>query len=137
MERWGPLPLRLAVGTVFLVHGAQKLFVTGLGGLAETLGRLGVPAPAVAAGVVGLVEFAGGLALILGLFTRWAAALLAINMAVAILKVHLPAGFLLPRGYEFALTLLGGALALVLLGAGVPSIDAVRQGRPRRGRKRE
>lgn len=137
MERWGPLPLRLVVGAVFLVHGAQKLFIIGPPGFAGFLGRLGVPAPLPAAWVVSIVEFVGGIALVLGLFTRWAAALLVVDIAVAIALVHFPSGFFLPRGYEYPMTLLGANLALVLLGAGAASFDAARRGRPRRARKRE
>jgi putative oxidoreductase len=78
-----------------------------------------------AAVVVTLVELLGGLALLLGLFARWAAIPLAINMAVAILTVHLRAGFFLPNGYEFALTLLAANVAIALLGAGEASLDGL------------
>lgn len=125
LRGWGITILRLVVGIVFLVHGAQKLFVFGFGGVAGFMGQLGIPAPALAAVVVTLVEFLGGLALVLGLLTRWAAALLAIDMAVAVVVVHLPAGFFLPNGYEFALTLLGASVALALAGAGEASLDGI------------
>ena len=120
---WGLLILRVAVGVVFLMHGGQKLFVFGLPGVAGMLTTLGIPAPSVAAVVLSLVEFVGGALLVIGLFTRYAAALIVIDMAVAILKVHLPNGFFLPRGYEFPLILLCACAALVLLGAGAWSID--------------
>jgi putative oxidoreductase len=120
---WGLLILRAIVGVVFLMHGGQKLFVLGVPGVAGFMGQLGIPAPGVAALVVSLVEFVGGALLVLGLFARPAAALIAIDMAVAVLKVHLPNGFFLPRGFEFALTLLCVCAALVLLGAGPLSID--------------
>ena len=126
-SRWGPVPLRLVVGLVFLVHSAQKLFVFGLGGTAGFMAKVGIPSPTVAAVVVTAVELLGGLALILGLATRLAAALLAIDMLVAILAVRLSAGFL--GGYEFELTLLGAAVSLALLGAGPMSLDAVRSRR--------
>jgi putative oxidoreductase len=70
------------------------------------------------------VEFLGGLALVLGLFARWAAGLLAINMAVALLTVHLKGGFFVPEGFEFVLTLLAACLALACLGSGALSVDA-------------
>lgn len=133
---WGPMPLRLAVGVVFLVHGAQKLFVFGLGGTAGFLGSIGVPAPAVAAVVVTAVELLGGLALVLGAFTRVAALLLAVDMLMALLLVHLRAGFFAPKGYEFVLTLLGASLTLFITGAGAASVDAALQpqsGPPARG----
>jgi putative oxidoreductase len=115
---WGLLLLRLAVGAVFVMHGGQKIFVMGPRGVAGFLGPLGFPLPLVAAIVLMSVEFLGGLALILGVFTRYAAALLAIVMLVAISVVHLKNGFFLPRGFEFALTLLAANLALVLSGPG-------------------
>jgi len=82
-------------------------------------------APGLAAVILTAVESLGGLALLLGLFTRWAAIPLAIVMLVAILTVHLKAGFFLPDGYEFALTLLGANVALALLGSGEASVDGV------------
>jgi putative oxidoreductase len=115
--------LRGVVGVVFVVHGGQKLFVTGLPRFAEMLTQLGVPMPPVAAVVVALVECVGGVLLILGLFTRPAAALVAIDMVVAILVVHWRRGFFNPGGFEYPLTLLAANLALVFLGAGAWSMD--------------
>jgi putative oxidoreductase len=115
-ENWGLVPLRLAVGLVFVVHGAQKLFVFGLGGTAGFMAKVGIPLPSVAAVVVTAVEILGGLALVLGLGTRLAAALLAFEMLIVILTVRLKAGFL--GGYEFEFTLFAASLSLVLLGAG-------------------
>ena len=124
-QGWGITVLRVVVGMVFLVHGGQKLFVFGFGGVAAFLGQVGIPAPGLAAVILTAVESLGGLALLLGLFTRWAAIPLAIVMLVAILTVHLKAGFFLPDGYEFALTLLGANVALALLGSGEASVDGV------------
>ncbi len=124
-QGWGVTILRVAVGIVFVAHGGQKLFVLGFGNVAGFMGKIGIPAPMLAAIIVTLVEFLGGLALILGSFTRWAAALLAIDMLVAIPAVHLKAGFFLPAGFEFALTLFAANLALLLLGAGEASVDRV------------
>src|SRR2546427_12678916 len=120
---WGLVPLRLVVGLVFAVHGAQKLFVFGLGGAAGFMAKVGIPLPSVAEVVVIGVEILGGLALILGLGTRLAAALLAIDMVVAILVVRLAAGFV--GGYEFELTLLAASLSLALLGGGPVTVRQV------------
>jgi len=128
-QGWGITVLRLAVGVVFLAHGGQKLFVVGFGNVAAFMGKIGIPAPMLAAIVVTVVEFFGGLALVLGSFTRWAAALLAINMLVAIMMVHLKAGFFLPAGVEFALTLFAANVALVLLGSGEASVDSLLRAR--------
>ncbi len=128
-QGWGITVLRLAVGIVFLMHGGQKLFVLGFAGVAAFMGSLGIPAPALAGPLVALVEFLGGLALLLGLRARWAGALLAMDMLVAILAVHLPNGFFLPKGFEFAMTLLAANLALVFLGSGEASVDGLLQRR--------
>jgi len=112
------------VGIVFLAHGAQKLFVIGFGGVAHMFGAMGIPLPHIAAIVVTLVEFGGGLALILGVVTRYAAALLVIDMAVAVGKVHMHNGFFLNKGgCEYALTLLVACLALLLAGPGSPALQ--------------
>jgi len=72
--KWGMLPLRIVVGLVFLMHGAQKLFIFGLGGTADIMGKLGLPLPGLCAVIVIAVELLGGLAILLGLFTRVAGA---------------------------------------------------------------
>ena len=120
---WAILPLRLVVGLVFVAHGAQKLFQFGLGGTTAFLGQLGVPLAGLAALVLIAVELLGGLAILLGLFTRLVAVLLAADMLTALLTVHLRNGFFLPDGIEFVLTLLGGALSLAGLGPGPLALD--------------
>lgn len=121
---WGVTILRVVVGIVFAMHGGQKLFVYGFAGTGQAMERMGIPLAPVAGVVVTLVEFLGGILLIAGLATRWAAALLAIDMLVATLRVHLGAGFFLPRGFEYALTMLAANLALALCGPGALALDA-------------
>lgn len=121
---WGVTVLRVVVGIVFMAHGWQKLFVYGFHGTAGVFGGMGIPLPAVSSVVVILVEFLGGAALILGLFTRGAAALNGFDMVVAILAVHLKNGFFdQQHGVEYPLTLLAGCVALATLGPGVASVD--------------
>jgi putative oxidoreductase len=122
-QSWGITVLRVVVGIVFLAHGAQKLFGLGFHGVAGMFGAMGIPLPAVSAVVVTLVELLGGAALVLGLFTRWAAGLNGFDMLVAILLVHLKNGFLKPGGFEHPLTLLAARIALAVSGPGAVSVD--------------
>lgn len=123
--------LRVVVGLIFLVHGYEKLFVQGVGGVTGFFTQIGVPLPGVSAPLVSVLEFAGGVALILGLFTPVVASLLAVDMLGAIFLVHLPNGFsAMNGGYEFVLTLLAASLALALTGPGAYALDAAfRRGR--------
>jgi putative oxidoreductase len=122
---WAVVPLRVAVGLVFVMHGGQKVFVLGFEGTAAFMESVGIPLPSVAAGIVMVVELLGGLGLILGAGTRVAAPLLAVDMLVALLTVHARSGFFLPNGIEFVLTLLGASLALTGLGSGPWSVEAL------------
>jgi len=123
LAKWGMLPLRVVVGLVFLMHGGQKLFVFGLSGTADIMGKLGLPLPSLCAAIVITVELLGGLAILLGMFTRLAGALLAFEMVVAIVVARLHGGFFAPYGYEFELTLLGACLTFALMGPGQISLE--------------
>jgi len=115
---WGTFFLRVAVGAVFAAHGWQKIS-GGVEGVSGFFGSVGIPAPTFFAYIVSYVEFLGGIALILGLFTYWVSILLAIIMVVALFTVHLPNGFYVNKGgYEFVLVLLASAATLNILGPG-------------------
>jgi putative oxidoreductase len=129
VQAYGPAVLRLVVGLVFVAHGAQKLFGVwggpGLPGTAEFFSQLGLEPSYPLAVVAATVEFGGGLLLILGAYTVFAALALVVQMLVAIWTVHLPHGFFLP-GYEFNLTLIGALVCLALTGPGALSVDVRR-----------
>ncbi len=115
---WGILPIRLVIGLVFAMHGGQKLFLYGAGGTAMAMSHMGIPLPVIAAWVAIIVEFIGGLAIFFGVWARWPAWLLAIEMLIVILFVKLHGGFFSPNGIELELTLLAGALTTAMLGTG-------------------
>lgn len=122
------LILRIPVGIILAAHGAQKLFGWfggyGLEGTGQWMASIGLEPGYLMALLAGSAEFFGGLALILGLLTRPAAALSAFTMLIAIFSVHLGNGlFMSNNGYEFALSLLAITVALTLQGAGRLSID--------------
>ena len=118
----GLLALRWVIGLVFIMHGGQKLFVKGLPTVAGFLGTVGITPPAFWAFVLTAAELGGGILLLAGVFTRFAALSLGVTMVVAIASVLWAKGFFLP-GYEFALTLLGATLALALTGPGRYAVD--------------
>ena len=124
----GALALRIPVGIIFAAHGAQKLFgwfgSYGLEGTGQFFGSIGLTPGYLMALLAGLVEFFGGLALVLGVLVRPAAAALAGAMLIAVFAVHWSKGFFASNGgYEFALALLAASVALVLSGAGCFSVD--------------
>jgi putative oxidoreductase len=122
---YGLLLLRLFVGLLFAGHGAQKLFGwfggAGPRGTAAFFASVGYRGPAAMAILVGLSELGGGLLLATGLLTPFASFLLATVMLNAIATVVWPKGFF--GGYEFELTLLTVAIALVATGPGEISLD--------------
>jgi hypothetical protein len=79
---------------------------------------MGVPLAGFVGPAVALLEFFGGLTLIVGVLTRVAALGLGLTMLGALLLAHLPAGFFLPNGSEFVLSLLGSAVLLALTARG-------------------
>ncbi len=136
--------LRLALATVFIAHGAHILFGLwagpgiGTGGLdltAQAFAARGIAPAFPLAVLAGIIQFAGGILLAIGWFTRVAAPLLAIVIAVAIWKTQWAYGFFLNwvgapdrgQGYEYSLVLLGALIGLSFTGAGEWSIDGQRE----------
>jgi putative oxidoreductase len=123
--------LRVVIGVIFIAHGAPKLFGGGVEGLAEMLGGLGVPLAGVSAWIVTLLEFFGGLALVVGFLVVPVALLLSFHMLMGIVLVHSPNGFYVigpgQGGVEFNLLLIAGLLTLMLAGPGFAALDARRR----------
>jgi putative oxidoreductase len=116
----GLLVLRLVLGLIFFSHGYPKLAhsATSMQGFFV---QHGLPGHFVY--VAGVLEVFGGILLVLGLFTRGAALLLAIEMGVAIWKVHSAGGIYAVHDYEFPLAMLAASFALATVGAGSLSLD--------------
>ena len=139
MSRYAPLVVRLALGVIFVAHGAQKIFGLwgGLGftGTIAAFAKQGMPAPVTT--LVMIAELFGGLGVLVGCLTRLAAFGPAIVMIGAILLVHAPNGFFLNwfnvpgrgHGIECNLGYLALAVSLMLSGPGALSIDGLRRRR--------
>ena len=128
LDRMQPLALvalRLTLGVIFIGHGSHKVY-GHLHDFANTVGDMGLPAWL--GYVAAFTEFLGGILVILGALTRFAAFALLIDMSVAIAKVHWKHGLMGNGGYEFPLALLTICFALIFFGAGPISIDAIRGG---------
>lgn len=127
------LILRVALGAVFFPHGAQKaLGWFGGYGFSGTMGFFTgtLHVPALFAFLAIAAEFAGAIALVLGLFTRVAALGIAANMFVAIAMVHAQFGFFMNwtgaqkgEGFEYHILAIAIALVLIIRGGGLWSAD--------------
>lgn len=125
---FGLTVVRILVGIIFVAHGSQKLFGAfggyGLEGTGQYMASLGLTPGYLMALLSGSAEFFGGLGLVVGLLARPAAVVLAATLVVAIFSVHISHGlFMANNGYEFALALLGGVIAVLIEGAGKFSLD--------------
>jgi putative oxidoreductase len=119
LQPFSLLLLRLALGLIFIFHGYPKIAHPGaMNGMFSQHGL-----PGYFATISGVLEVFGGGLLIIGLLTRVAALLLAMEMAVAIWKVHSSGGLMAVRNYEFPLTLAVACFALATIGAGRISAD--------------
>lgn len=135
-ERWGLLPLRLVVGFGFSAHGYAKL-ARGPHAFAAILSAMGIPAPDAVAWLTSLLEFVGGIFVMLGAFVIPLALPLAVVMATAMFGVHFRYGFSAirlkaldasgavfgPVGYELNLIYIAALVALAACGPTVLSFD--------------
>jgi putative oxidoreductase len=125
--------LRVLLGVVFFPHGAQKVLGWFGGyGFSGTMGFFTgmLHVPALFAFLAVAAEFAGAIALILGLLTRVAALGIAANMLVAVAMVHWQYGLFMNwagnqkgEGFEFHLLAIGVAVVLIIRGGGKWAAD--------------
>jgi len=128
------LAIRIPLGVIFFAHGAQKVLgIFGGKGLSSTIQvfseALGIPAFLTV--IAAFTEFLGGIAVIFGFLTGLSSLGISIVMLVAILKIHIHAGFFMnwfnlpgkEHGIECNLALLGMALFLLFYGPGKYSLD--------------
>jgi putative oxidoreductase len=129
---WITVPLRLALGLIFIGHGAQKVFGAFGGPGWAKITSMATPfsfmRPSWAwMAAAALSELVGGVLVLLGLLTRVGAFLILCVMLTAMLGVHLNSGFFLPAGIEYTFALAGVCLALLIAGGGQASLDRVLQ----------
>jgi putative oxidoreductase len=141
-QHWAPLLLRLVTGTGFMVHGFAKLS-RGPAGFEKLLAQIGVPLPHFMAWATALLEFFGGLLLLLGAFVVIISIPLVVTMLVAMFTIHIRYGFSSikttgltpdgpvfgPPGYEINLLYIACLVSLIIMGAGKLSIDNWRKQR--------
>jgi len=121
-----PLLLRAMVGASFAFsHGFSKIVgPDGFDGGKIFVATAGAHAPAFLLYIAAWTEFLAGIALLLGLFTRWAAVGILCVMGYAIFKIHWTAGFSMQNGgYEAALMYAVMSLGILTLGPGSLSLD--------------
>ncbi len=119
------LLIRIVVGVMFLMHVSVK-FNAGAARIATNFGtNYGLPMADLFAYTAMGLELVGGICLIVGLFTRFFAAALSIEMGIALIAAHLPKGYSVGGGgYEYVL-LIGVALLMIAMRGGGPySVDA-------------
>ena len=133
LDRLQPLALlvlRLVIGTIMIAHGYSKVF-GGFSHVHDMVQHLGFPGWT--AYLLAGTEFFGGILIIAGLFTRFVAVAMLIDMSVAIWKIHWHNGLKGPGGFEFPLSVAAIAFSLIFFGAGPIALDSL-YGRGIRGR---
>ena len=133
---YGITVLRVTLGVVFLMHGYLGFFVFTPAGMTAFNTSKGIPLPAITAWFVILGHFVGGAMLVLGVLTRLGAVIHVVIMGGAVFFVDLAQGFFMhgiivdaaagkamAGGYEYALTLLMGSIAILISGGGPLGLD--------------
>jgi putative oxidoreductase len=115
--------VRIVIGYTLFMHGWAKVNA-GIGGVAGVMAKNGLEPNQLFGGAAMFLETVGAVCIILGLFTRFFAAALAIEMGIAFLVVHMPKGFSAAQGgYEYVLLLGIVLFAIAIRGGGPYSLD--------------
>jgi putative oxidoreductase len=116
--------VRVVIGYNLFMHGWVKVTGAGLAGVSGYMAKQGLEPAAAFAIVAMFLETVGALCVALGLFTRFFAAALAVELGIAFLAVHLKAGFSASGGgYEYVLLLGVVMFAIAIRGGGPYSVD--------------
>jgi putative oxidoreductase len=123
MASYGATLLRIILGIVYVMHAYLALVINGPAGMIAYNAKAGIPLPEVAAWYLILAHGLGGILLVLGIYTRWAALANVPVMLGAIVFVHLKNGFWAhQQGYEYVLVLLVATVATAMIGGGALSL---------------
>lgn len=125
LQPWGAFFLRLVLGCAMVYHGYHKVIPANGHNIFSAMQHhshvvVSLGLPYWLGYVSALTEFLGGILILLGLFTRFAAFMIAANMLVALIAVDFHHGY---ASSEFALALLAIAIMLLFYGAGVLALD--------------
>jgi putative oxidoreductase len=117
--------VRVVLGYIMFMHGLGKVTGPGLAGIGGFMAKNGLVPGSAFAGAAMFLETVGGACIIIGLFTRFFAAALAVEMGIALLVVHMAKGFSAATGgYEYVLLLGTVLFAIAIRGGGPYSVDA-------------
>jgi putative oxidoreductase len=130
---WMTIPIRLALGIIFVAHGTQKVLGSFEGAGLAKFTSYPAPFPFMRPawlwmGAAAFAELIGGILVFLGLLTRVGAFLIACVMLTAVVGVHWPRFFVNNQGIEYPLALLAMCLALLISGGGMASVDLAMSG---------
>lgn len=118
--------LRLVIGAVFVAHGWDKIFLTGVPESAAQFAEMGIPQAQMTVWLVAVVEIIAGALLILGLLGPFIAGVLIVEMFAALWFVHINNGlFVSNGGFEYALVMIAALSIVVTFGSGRASLDRV------------